>query len=58
VDRIGNDFNHGGGIADFGKAGETLNVTLGLLQRSYSADDIEKIWSRNFIRGMRDAEEG
>ena len=53
---IGNDFNHGGGIADFRNAGDALNMTLGLLERGYSAEDIEKIWSGNFIRVMRAAE--
>ena len=53
---IGNDFNHGGGIEDFGNAGEALNLTMGLLRRGYSAEDIEKIWSGNFIRVMRAAE--
>ena len=53
---IGNDFNHGGGIADFRNAEDALNMTLGLLERGYSAEDIEKIWSGNFIRVMRAAE--
>ncbi|MEE4283518.1 MAG: membrane dipeptidase [Pseudomonadales bacterium] len=53
---IGNDFNHGGGIADFRNAEDALNMTLGLLERGYSAEDIEKIWSGNFIRVMRVAE--
>ena len=53
---IGNDFNHGGGIQDFDNAVEALNVTLGLVKRGYSAEDIEKIWSGNFIRVLRAAE--
>lgn len=53
---IGNDFNHGGGIADFDTASEALSVTLGLLKRGYSSEDIEKIWSGNFIRVLRAAQ--
>jgi len=53
---IGNDFNHGGGIQGFDNATEALNMTRGLLERGYSSEDIEKIWSGNFIRVMRAAE--
>ncbi len=52
---IGNDFNHGGGIAGFNDASEALSVTRGLLERGYSAADIEKIWGRNFLRVFRAA---
>lgn len=54
---LGNDFNHGGGIQGFDNATQALNVTLGLLKRGYSSEDIEKIWSGNFIRVMRAAAE-
>ena len=53
---IGNDFNHGSGIEGFDDASEALNVTVGLLERGYSAEDIEKIWGGNFLRVMRAAE--
>jgi membrane dipeptidase len=53
---IGTDFNHGSGITDFNDASEALNVTVGLLQRGYSAGDIEKIWGGNFIRVWREVE--
>ena len=53
---IGTDFNHGSGIVDFNDASEALNVTVGLLQRGYSAEDIEKIWGGNFLRVFREAE--
>ncbi len=54
---IGNDFNHGGGIKGFDDASGALNVTLGLLERGYSAEDIEKIWGGNFLRVFRAAEQ-
>ena len=55
---IGTDFNHGSGIVDFKDASEALNVTVGLLRRGYSAQDIEKIWGGNFLRVFREAEKG
>lgn len=55
---IGNDFNHGGGIAGLNDAGDALNLTVGLIARGYSAEDIEKIWAGNFLRVFRAAEEG
>lgn len=54
---IGSDFNHGGGIKDFQEADEAANVTKALLRRGYSPEDIAKIWSGNFIRVLRQAEE-
>lgn len=53
---IGTDFNHGSGIAGFNDASEALNVTVGLLERGYSQQEIEKIWGGNFLRVFREAE--
>jgi membrane dipeptidase len=53
---IGTDFDHGAGIIGFKDASEALNLTRGLLERGYSADDIAKIWSGNFMRVLRAAE--
>jgi membrane dipeptidase len=53
---IGTDFNHGSGIKGFNDASEAFNVTLGLLERGYSQQDIEKIWGGNFLRVFRQAE--
>ena len=53
---IGTDFNHGSGIAGFDDASDALNVTLELLKRGYSEDDIIKIWGGNFTRVWRAAE--
>jgi membrane dipeptidase len=52
---IGTDFNHGSGIAGFSDASEAANVTASLLQRGYSIQEIEKIWSGNFLRVFRQA---
>jgi membrane dipeptidase len=53
---IGTDFNHGSGIEGFDDASEALNVTLELLRRGYSEEDIKKIWGGNFIRVWHAAE--
>ncbi len=53
---IGTDFNHGSGIIGFDDASDALNVTVELLKRGYSEDDITKIWGGNFIRVWRAAE--
>ena len=47
---IGTDFNHGSGFAGFDDASDALNVTIELLKRGYSEEDINKIWGGNFIR--------
>lgn len=53
---IGNDFNHGGGIAGLNDAADALNVTIGLLERGYNEEDIGKIWGGNFLRVFAEAE--
>ena len=53
---IGTDFNHGSGIEGFDDASEALNVTIELLKRGYSEEDIIKIWGGNFMRVWRAAE--
>jgi membrane dipeptidase len=53
---IGTDFDHGAGIIGFKDASEAPNLTRALLERGYSADDIAKIWSGNFMRVLRAAE--
>ena len=53
---IGTDFNHGSGIEGFDDASDALNVTIELLKRGYSEEDIFKIWGGNFMRVWRAAE--
>ena len=53
---IGTDFNHGSGIEGFTDASDALNVTLELVKRGYSEQDIKKIWGGNFMRVWRQAE--
>lgn len=54
---IGTDFNHGSAIDGFVDAADALNVTVELVQRGYSAGDIEKIWGNNFLRVFKEVEE-
>ena len=54
---IGTDFNHGSGVDGFQDAADALNVTLGLIKRGYSDEDIAKIWGGNFVRVWRQAEQ-
>ncbi len=53
---VGTDFNHGSGIDGYDDASDSLNVTIGLLERGYSEADIRKIWGGNFQRVFRAAE--
>lgn len=53
---IGTDFNHGGGMRDFNEASDAMNVTAALLERGYTADDVNKIWGQNFLRALAAAQ--
>jgi membrane dipeptidase len=52
IDHVGiaSDFDGGGGIDGWNSAAETFNVTLELVRRGYSAEQIAKIWSGNLLR--------
>ena len=54
---IGSDFDGGGGMEDFNDHSEALNVTIELVRRGYSEEDIGKIWGANFLRVWRRVEE-
>ena len=51
---ISSDFGGGGGIDGWMDASQTNNITLALLERGYSKNDIKKIWSENFLRVWTD----
>ncbi len=53
---IGTDFDGGGGIQGFNDASESLNVTVELVRRGYTDQEIEKIWGENLLRVWRDVE--
>ena len=52
IDHVGvsSDFDGGGGIEGWQDASETFNVTLELVKRGYTEEEISKIWSGNLLR--------
>ena len=58
IDHIGisSDFDGGGGIVGWNDASETGNVTLELVRRGYSEEEIAKLWGGNLLRVLREAE--
>ncbi len=47
---ISSDFDGGGGVTGWDDASETFNVTLELVRRGYSEDEIGMMWSGNLLR--------
>lgn len=47
---IGTDFDGGGGLEDCFDASELGNITLELVKRGYTEEEIRKIWGGNFMR--------
>lgn len=47
---ISSDFDGGGGIEGWNDASETMNVTIELVRRGYTEEQIEKLWSGNLLR--------
>ena len=58
VDHVGisSDFDGGGGLSDWRDAADTFNVTLELVRRGYTEEQIAKIWSGNLLRVMEKAQ--
>lgn len=54
---ISSDFDGGGGIAGWDDASETFNVTLELVKRGYSEEEIDKLWSGNLLRVLDEVQE-
>jgi membrane dipeptidase len=49
---ISSDFDGGGGVDGWNDASETFNVTLELVRRGYTEEQIGKLWSGNLLRVM------
>lgn len=47
---ISSDFDGGGGIEGWNDASETFNVTLELVKRGYTEEEIDLIWGGNLLR--------
>ena len=58
IDHVGisSDFDGGGGIIGWRDASETFNVTLELVRRGYSEEEIRKMWGGNLLRVWREVE--
>lgn len=58
IDHVGisSDFDGGGGIDGWNDASETFNVTLALVKRGYSQEEIEKLWGGNLLRVLDDVQ--
>ena len=59
IDHVGisSDFDGGGGIEGWQDASETHNVTLELVKRGYTLEEISKIWSGNLLRVLDEVQE-
>jgi len=53
---IGTDFDGGGGVDGCKDVSQMMNITIELLRRGYSDDDIKKIWGENFLRVFREVQ--
>jgi len=58
IDHVGisSDFDGGGGVTGWNGADETFNVTLELVRRGYTEEQIGKMWSGNLLRVMAEVE--
>jgi len=54
---IGTDFDGGGGVPGFNDASEAMNVTIEMVRRGYTDEEIKMIWGENLLRVWRDVEE-
>ncbi|WP_295179849.1 dipeptidase [uncultured Christiangramia sp.] len=59
IDHVGisSDFDGGGGIYGWDDASETLNVTIELVRRGYSEQEIAKLWGENLLRVLDEVQE-
>lgn len=58
IDHVGisSDFDGGGGVTGWNDASETFNVTLELVRRGYTEEEIAKLWGGNLLRVWRENE--
>ncbi|MDA9588691.1 dipeptidase, partial [Flavobacteriaceae bacterium] len=59
IDHVGisSDFDGGGGIEGWEDASKTFNVTLEMVKRGYTEQEIAKIWSGNLLRVLDETSE-
>ncbi|MDP1890220.1 MAG: dipeptidase [Gemmatimonadaceae bacterium] len=58
IDHVGisSDFDGGGGVTGYDNASESINVTIELVRRGYSEQDIIALWGENLLRVMEQVE--
>ena len=58
IDHVGisSDFDGGGGIVGWNDASESQNVTVELVRRGYTEEEIAKLWGGNLLRVWREVE--
>jgi membrane dipeptidase len=58
IDHVGisSDFDGGGGVVGWMDASESLNVTVELVRRGYTEEEIRKLWGGNLLRVWREVE--
>lgn len=59
IDHVGisSDFDGGGGIEGWNDASETFNVTLELVERGYTHEEIAKLWGGNLLRVLDEVQD-
>lgn len=59
IDHVGisSDFDGGGGVYGWNDASETFNVTLELVKRGYTEEEIRKIWGGNLLRVLDEVQQ-
>jgi membrane dipeptidase len=58
IDHVGiaSDFDGGGGVEGWNSAAESFNLTLELVRRGYTEEQVAKIWSGNLLRVWSEVE--
>lgn len=50
---LGTDYDGGGGVVGMEKASKIKNLTIELLRRGYTEEELEKFWGANFIKFLK-----
>jgi len=53
---ISSDFDGGGGVHGWNSAAETFNVTVELVRRGYTEEEVGMLWSGNLLRVLDDVQ--
>jgi len=53
---IGTDFDGGGGLSDCQDVSQLSNITIEMVKRGYTEEEIRKIWGGNIMRVMEEVQ--